>query len=188
MWRSQTFENTYQGGYLLVVPLELLPAWTGKGPVYDDLCELSPGPVDYVPIGDGFGVLVAGPEGDIVHEAWFRRERPEQPVMLAAWNEWGLEDRDAWLTARLGRGELVWTRHPHALAVESGVLVLAHGEDPGTRATVAPADRTAVCGERVHVEVAAGTYAVETAEIEERPEGAHCVELVRFVRLAASSA
>jgi hypothetical protein len=32
--------------------------------------------------------------------------------------------------------------------------------------------------------VPAGSYAVETAEIEERPEGAHCVVLCRFVPIS----
>jgi hypothetical protein len=171
---------------LLVVPAELLPAWAGKGPVYEQLCEVSPGPIDYLPIGTGFGVLVAGPEGDIVHEAWFVRESPEQPMILAAWNEWGTVDRDAWLIAQAGRADLAWTRHEQALVVESGMLVLVHAEDPGPRARLAPPNRSAVCGECVQVGIAAGTYAVETTEIEERPDGAHCIELVRFVWLAVT--
>ena len=133
MWRSQIFENTYQGGYLLVVPSELLPVWTGKGTVYDQLCEFSPGPIDSLPIGSGFGIFVAGPEGDIVHEAWFRRESPKHPIVLAAWNEWGSADRDAWLTGQLEHDDLGWAPYSDAFVVKFGVLALVHGEDPGSK-------------------------------------------------------
>lgn len=188
MWRSQTFENTYQGGYLLVVPYEALPYWVGKGQIYRDLCELSPGPIEYLPIGSGYGVFVAGPEGDIIHEAWWRRDGAGGSVVLAAWNEWGLEDRDEWLTAQLGREDLNWARHPEPFVVESGVLVLLHAEGAAIEAKIAPADRTAVCGECVPVGLAAGTYAVETTEIEERPDGDNCVELCRFVLVSTEQA
>lgn len=73
MWLSDKFENTYQAGFLLVLPRELMAFWTGEGQAYDDLCELAPGPFDFLPVGSGFGVFVAGPGGDIVHEAhWVR--------------------------------------------------------------------------------------------------------------------
>jgi hypothetical protein len=181
MWRSQTFENTYQGGCLLVVPSELLPLWTGKGPEYDQLCEFSPGPIDYLQIGSGVGIFVAGPEGDIVHEAWFRRESPKHPLVLAAWNERGPADRDAWLTGQLEREDLEWAPHSDAFVVNSGWLALVHGENPGTSARIAPADR----GECVQVGIAVGTYSVESLEIEERPDGTLCVVLARFVLLPA---
>jgi hypothetical protein len=182
MWRSQTFENTYQGGYLLVVPFELLAEWHGKGGAYDEICERSPRSVDVLPIGDGFGVFVAGPDGDIAHEAWWLRDGDAAPLMLAAWNEWGTADRDAWLTAQLGREDLVWGRHDERLRLASGVLVLVHGEDAGSAALLAPANRTAVCGEGLVVGLAPGIYRLETAEIEERPDGEHCVVLCRLVR------
>lgn len=188
MWRSQTFENTCQGGYLLVLPYEALPYWDGKGPIYEDLCELSAGPIDYLQIGSGFGVFVAGPEGDIVHEAWWLRDGPSGPLVLAAWNEWGEEDRDVWLKAQLGREDLKWARHSEPLAVESGVLVLLHAEGAAIEARLAAADRTAVCGECVPAGVAAGRYVVEMAEIQELPEGSNCVELCRFVLISGEKA
>ena len=182
MWRSQTFENTYQGGYLLVVPRDLLLTWPGRNLQYDELCEFSPRAIDFLPIGVGFGVFVAGPDGDIAHEAWFVKPDVHGAVVLAAWNEWGEEDRDGWLTAQLEAAMLDWRRHDQLLEVTSGVLVLMHGEDAGNAVILAPNDRIAVGGERIEVAVEGGIYAIDTAEIEQRPDGDNSVQLCRFVR------
>jgi hypothetical protein len=182
MWRSQTLANDYQGGYLVVLPGEAFQDWAGRTKAYAELCEMSAGPVDYLTVGSRFAVLVAAPEGDVIDEAWWRRDYPGAPLMLAAWSNWGLEDRDQWLTERLEEGDLEWERHAEPLVVESGRLVLFHGEDPASKVTEAPTNRNAVCGESVPVEVDPGTYRVETAaEIQEWPEGSSWIVLCRFV-------
>lgn len=65
------------------------------------------------------------------------------------------------------------------------MLVLLHAEGPASAARVAPPGRTAVCGECPSVGLTPGTHAVETTEIDELPNGAHCVELCRFRMLLA---
>jgi hypothetical protein len=177
VWWSQPFVN--DGGPLIVLPLELLGAWGQSADDYAAACDAHH-PVGYLPVGQGFGVVVSGLEGMVYSARWLRLAR-RPGVMLVGWG-YGPEDGEERLLRRLRAAEPSWLRHRRRQSVPSGVLFLLHAAGYGPQVRLPAGEGRACIGQTVPVGVGSGRFAVEAAVVEEDggPESYQCV-LCRWV-------
>ena len=199
---SQLFLNESGGGVLLALPYEGLPDWDGTG---DDYAEVIAEEEPFLvrPVGPTFGLFVGDAEG--IHEAHWMWLSGQPGVILVVWSAWhdprrttlpenleevarawekGMDPRQAWLEEHIEDGGLTWTRHDELVPIASGVLVLLHGEEQAAMARLAKLRSIAKNGELVPADVAPGEYHVETAVIDELPDGRNLCFLARWAPAA----
>jgi hypothetical protein len=123
----------------------------------------------------------------VVWGAWEDPRRPTLPEDLkAVARAWARRDdpRQRWLEQHLRQTGLGWQRHEQVQSLASGVLLLMHAEGLPLKARFAKPQAVAKCGQVVPVGVAPGDYRVQTAVINELPEGAHYCLVCRWVPVA----
>lgn len=203
VWYSQLFENTYNGGMLLVLPYEAVADWDGSGDDYEEVIA-EEDQFLFRPLGATCGLFVGDMDGEGIHEAhWLRLEDHSGPV-LVVWSSWDdpnrkyspedlkqvgwawekrQDPRQSWLEQRLRQQDLVWQRHEPVMLVASGVLLLLHAEGITHKARLARPRTVACCGQIVPVGMTPGEYQIETVIIDELPDGAHLCAVCRWVRV-----
>ncbi|CAN5125491.1 hypothetical protein BH10PLA2_BH10PLA2_15200 [soil metagenome] len=200
-WFSQLFENTSGGGVLLALPFECLADWDGTGDDYETVTQ----DIDQFllhPLRHNFGLFIN--EDDGIHEAhWFRLPGREE-LYLAVWSAWPdpsrptqpndmkllaknweqrKDPRQSWLPDQLSRTDHPWERLEPPLHVDSGVLLLLHGEGLPVKARFAKPRAIAQHGQVVPVGLAPGRYQIETVVLNELPDGEHLCLVCRWVAI-----
>jgi hypothetical protein len=199
-WYGPLFYLGSGGGLLLALRYDDLGDWNVTEDDYDDLAEEVEGNFLLRPAGRGHALVLG--EDDGLNEAHWMRLAGQVGVTLVAWSEWadpmssglpqdlkqlarrwdrGEDPRQPWLVEQMSRGDLAWERLGPPQDLDSGVLCLSYAEGRPSRSRLARPRAVADAGQIIPVGVAPGRYQIETAVVDELPEGEHYVLLARWV-------
>jgi hypothetical protein len=202
-WFSPLLYIDHGGGAMLMLPYESCANWRGSGDDYEDMIDSCDGFMSVV-IKPEVGLLITSDEG--INEAHWMRVAGDAGLTAVVWIEWNdparpsmpedvkavaqrwekrLDPRQAWLESKLSDGTVAWERHGGALKTDSGVLMLMHAEGRAAKAKLAKPRAVAGCGQFLPAAVAPGSYFIETATVNELPDGANLCLLARLVPCGA---
>lgn len=198
-WFGPLFSLEAGGGMLLALSYDDVGDWNMTGEDYEELAAEVEENFLVCRVGRGHGLVLG--EDDGLNEAHWMRLVGQDGVTLVAWSSWadptrrdlpedvkelartwerGDDPRQRWLVERMSSDAIEWQRQEPPQNVCSGVLVMGFAEGRLVKSRLARPRTVADAGQVIPVGMRPGWYHLETAVINELPEGEHLVLLARW--------